>query len=1120
MKRFLALFLTLALFVGLLPATVAFAQDVLITNPADVSGGDFTDSPTLATRLDEVFSGDIDIFTYSGTEVSMPVGTNMNNSVKYWVWSNASGNPTSGWQCYIYANAVYNKLFNEWVGHGNSFAHSEAVISGAGINSLSYSTLSSAGVHCGAYVRTTNNSSGAYNGNAGHSLVILSYDESGITYIEGNGDGNGAVRINTNTWEYFNSSELSGRSRYISHIVQPTESYMQSLYPGYSGNYLSQCESMPSYCTIKITADTSVMTLPRNAQEADSTSKLIESASEGDVYTAIGLYKNTFGNLWYKVKAKNGEMGYIYARWTSLQSTLNDVTISDVSAPTELEVSKGFPIKGNISATYSSISTVGAYVLSGTTLKTGEQRMAVGEAKSYNLASSAVDSAVKFGTLSAGIYTYQILVGAKSYYATSGQEYTAKTTEKVLYESTFTVVEPAESSNSYIINGKTVSISDYPTSQESDCWNYANDIYEDIWGVKFTNSFSESSNMLRNLSDSEITLTEAHLKEYVSNAEIGSCLRICDSEYLHGTDGWGHSQLIVQKDSNGFTVLEGGLTNYPHCREQYYTWNEYINTSWLGKYAYIKYIKWPGAPAYSTTQIVASGQCGNNAEWVLSADGELTVFGSGAMYDFSFANRPWYDYCLDIKRATVCEGITRIGTSAFYGCTGLTEITIPSSVTSIVYAAFAGCTGLTEITIPSSVTRIGTSVFYGCTGLTEITIPSSVTSIDDVAFADCTGLTEITIPSSVTSIGDYAFEGCTGLTEITIPSSVTSIGEFAFSGCTGVESITVAAGNTVYHSSGNCLIETNSKTLIAGFKNSVIPTDGSVTGIGESAFYDCTGLTEITIPSSVTCIGDYAFWGCTGLTSITFWGATPPEIDEYAFSNLIATAYIPAGSASWTADKMQNYSGIITWETYATGVGGEYTLTDASATAGATVDIYVSIKDNPGIISLRNSISYDTSALELIEVTDLCLLGGWTTPSATVTSPYTLRWADSLATANNPFDGRIAKLTFRIKEDADIRNYAVDISHIEARNVDGAKVQFVGGRGIIAVIDCIIGDTDGDGEISDWDAIVLSRYLAGWSVEIGLASADIDSDGEVSDWDGVLFDRYLAGWDVTIPGLQ
>ncbi len=64
---------------------------------------------------------------------------------------------------------------------------------------------------------------------------------------------------------------------------------------------------------------------------------------------------------------------------------------------------------------------------------------------------------------------------------------------------------------------------------------------------------------------------------------------------------------------------------------------------------------------------------------------------------------------------------------------------------------------------------------------------------------------------------------------------------------------------------------------------------------------------------------------------------------------------------------------------------------------------------------------------------------------------------------------------------------------------------------------CTLGDLDGDEEITDWDGVLLARYLAGWNVDISNADAlDIDGDGEITDWDGVLLDRYLAGWDIKI----
>ena len=210
-----------------------------------------------------------------------------------------------------------------------------------------------------------------------------------------------------------------------------------------------------------------------------------------------------------------------------------------------------------------------------------------------------------------------------------------------------------------------------------------------------------------------------------------------------------------------------------------------------------------------------------------------------------------------------------------------TELTLPADITQINRAAFYGCSGLTSITIPDSVTNIDDYTFYGCAGFTSITIPDSVTSIGKSAFYGCAGLTSITIPDSVTSIGSSAFYNCTGLTSITIGKGVTSIGISAFS-CRELTSISVVEGNTKYHCAGNCLIETESKTLVFGCKTSVIPTDGSVTSIGVRAFNMCSNLTSIIIPDSVTSIDNYAFDGCTSLTSITI-GNGVTSIGEEAF---------------------------------------------------------------------------------------------------------------------------------------------------------------------------------------------------------------------------------------------
>ena len=234
-KRTVSLILTLAiLLTGAVLCGLTASAAEFILNHEEAHGSDYTDRPALAAALDEIFAGDIDMYrNYACTkEKEAALGSShLTEKNQYYIMCPENEKVISGWQCYIYANAVYNKLFGEFVYHGShDFLYSEVVI-GGGAKTVSYEMFKEADVRCGAYMRTTANKNGTYNSAYAHSLIVLCYDTETITYLDGNSDGRGLVRINTRTWEDFNKVTLTGKNRRVNHIVQPTAEVYDRMYP-------------------------------------------------------------------------------------------------------------------------------------------------------------------------------------------------------------------------------------------------------------------------------------------------------------------------------------------------------------------------------------------------------------------------------------------------------------------------------------------------------------------------------------------------------------------------------------------------------------------------------------------------------------------------------------------------------------------------------------------------------------------------------------------------------------------------------------------------------------------------------------------------------------------------
>ena len=529
----------------------------------------------------------------------------------------------------------------------------------------------------------------------------------------------------------------------------------------------------------------------------------------------------------------------------------------------------------------------------------------------------------------------------------------------------------------------------------------------------------------------------------------------------------------------------------------------------------------------------------------ISIPGTVTTVGNSAFYR-----------CKNLKSIEIPEGVAKIEGSAFVFCSSLEQIKLPQSLMSIGSGAFDNCTSLISVELPDNAI-ISSDTFRGCKNLskivlsdtnnnyivkngilynknmtrilcypagikdTEFFVPDTVKTIGDFAFYGTKALESINIPDSVTNIGTDAFGECSGLKEVVIPDSVTSMGEAVFYKCTSLEKVKLSVNITSpnpavfqYCSSLKEVVLPESMKFISFFMfsyckeitNIVLPD--TLTSVLGSAFQNCENLKNITVPKNVTTIQDYALGYYYDEQSATY-----KKYDDFTIS----------GYAGSKAQEYAEANGIrfieLNEKETADGIKIEYSKDDSSI--GGDNEEKISLESRQLTESDKEYSKIDfTGKIEDSDVKPEDVKSVTYEISLKNESGQTVQPSEKVTVKIPVPDGYMGEncKVYYVNEKGKFTNMnAVCQNGFLIFETGHFSTYLVTETNIKTVSEITYGDANGDGKIDSRDAVVIKKYVAGFTgFTIDLDAADVNADGKVDTRDAVKILKKIAGFDVTL----
>lgn len=336
-----------------------------------------------------------------------------------------------------------------------------------------------------------------------------------------------------------------------------------------------------------------------------------------------------------------------------------------------------------------------------------------------------------------------------------------------------------------------------------------------------------------------------------------------------------------------------------------------------------------------------NGVCGDNLTWSFNSEtGELTITGTGEMYDYDYFTAPWYPYEANIEKLNIGNGITYIGKYSFNGLMNIQEVTIPNTVEIIGNDSFDNCGSLRIVNIPPSVKKIENAAFgsYAYKHLDEVNIQdleawliinfvsssSNPAGISKSFKLNGEELTTIVIPEHITELKAFVFYNCSNIENFTTNGQVNGIHDSSLIGTKWYNNQSdgvIYFDKVLYDYKGEMPVSTQIvvkdgiETIAKEtFKNEevleAITLPNTLKTIEQSAFMSCSGLKMIEFPESLQHIASLAFCGCTSLEGINI-PSSIEIIEESAFAECSNLQNIIVNEGNNYYDSRNNCNAIV-----------------------------------------------------------------------------------------------------------------------------------------------------------------------------------------------------------------